>query len=383
MINDEYKVCSKCVSDSSIPNLKLDKNNICQYCKIHQEMENEFPFNEKSLTNLKVIADKIRYEGKDKKYDCVVGISGGRDSSYLLYIVKEILNLNPLAVHYDNGFDSETSTSNILNVCSNLGVELETRVADWENFKKITKSFFLAGVSDPDTPTDVGIFKTMYEIAYKENIKYVFNGHSFRTEGVEPLDWTYMDGLYVKSINKKFENIDLDKFDNFTLFDLIKFNVLGGIKTILPLNYVEYDHQKVQEILTNKLGWTYYGGHHHESLLTKFVVSYYLPNKFGIDRRRTGLSAMVRSKKINRSEALKILERKPVIEDEKYLVDYILDKLDISKDQFKNIMSKKNKNFRDFLTYYSFFKNFGLIAKFAYKVGFIPKLLYLRYYGKD
>lgn len=380
-MDNKYLICKRCVSDSSIQNIKFDHNGICQYCKIHDEMEKEYPFDENSLNNLKKIAKNIKKENKNNKYDCVVGISGGRDSSYLLYVVKEILELRPLAVHYDNGFDSETSTSNILNVCNKLNVELETKVADWDTFKKITKSFFLAGVSDPDTPTDIGIFKTMYQTAYDENISYVFNGHSFRTEGVEPLDWTYMDGLYVKEINKKYGKNNLTKFDNFTLNDLIKFNFMRGIKTILPLNYVKYDHVDVQNILTTKLGWTYYGGHHHESLLTKFVVSYYLPNKFGIDRRRTGLSAMVRSNKIDRNEAIEILKKKPHLEDEKELVDYILDKLDLSKQEFETIMKKENKNFRNFKTYYSYFKNFGFIVKILCNLGFIPKLLYLRYYG--
>ena len=178
-------------------------------------------------------------------------------------------------------------------------------------FKKITRSFFLAGVSDPDTPTDVGIFKTMYETAYKENIKYVFNGHSFRTEGIEPLDWTYMDGKYIKTIHSKFGDGDLNNFDNFYITDLIKYKILMGIKTILPLNYIEYDHANVDRILKEELNWKYYGGHHHESLLTKFIVSVYLPEKFNIDRRMTGLAAMVRSKTIDKIEAEKILAEKP------------------------------------------------------------------------
>ena len=304
-----------------------------------------------------------------------------KDSSYLLYIVKSKLNLNPLAVHYDNGFDSEASVSNILNVCSKLNVDLETKVADWETFKKITRSFFLAGVSDPDTPTDIGIFKTMYETAYKEKIKYVFNGHSFRTEGIEPLDWTYMDGLYLKSIHSIFNDGNIEGFDNFEIKDLIKFNILGQIKTILPLNYIEYDEKKVIDELQKNFDWINYGGHHHESLLTKFVVSYYLPKKFGIDRRRTGLSAMIRSNKISRKEALEILSKPPILNDEKELKDYILDKLDISLEEFDMIMNKENKNFKNFKTYYNYFKNFKFFANAAYKLGFIPKILYLRYFG--
>ena len=208
-MDNKYLICKRCVSDLQFKILNLIIMVFVNIVKFYDEMEKEYPFDENSLNNLKKIAKNIKKENKNNKYDCVVGISGGRDSSYLLYVVKEILGLRPLAVHYDNGFDSETSTSNILNVCNKLNVELETKVADWDTFKKITKSFFLVSVSDPDTPTDIGIFKTMYQTAYDENISYVFNGHSFRTEGVEPLDWTYMDGLYVKEINKSMEKIIL------------------------------------------------------------------------------------------------------------------------------------------------------------------------------
>ena len=375
------KICKNCVSDDSISSLSIDENQICQFCKIHNEMDKEYPLNKNSFNKLLEIAKKIKKDGEGKKYNCVVGVSGGKDSSYLLYIVKSKLNLNPLAVHYDNGFDSEASVSNILRVCEQLNVDLETKVADWNKFKSITKSFFLAGVSDPDTATDIGIFKTMYETAYKEKIKYVFNGHSFRTEGIEPLEWTYMDGLYLRSIHSCFGDGDIKNFDNFELKDLIKFNILGQIKTILPLNYIEYDEKKVIEELQSNFDWINYGGHHHESLLTKFVVSYYLPKKFGIDRRRTGLSAMIRSNKISRKEALEILSKPPILNDEKELKDYILDKLDISLEEFDMIMNKENKNFKNFKTYYNYFKNFKFFANAAYKLGFIPKILYLRYFG--
>ncbi len=374
-------ICKKCVSDKSIISLKLDKNGICQFCKIHEEMEKEYPLNENSFSNLLKICEKIKLDGKKKKYDCIVGVSGGKDSSYLLYLVKKKLNLRPLAVHYDNGFDSDASVSNILKVCEKLDIDLETKVADWEKFKSITKAFFKAGVSDPDTPTDVGIFKTMYEIAYKENINYVFNGHSFRTEGIEPLDWTYMDGLYVKDINKKFGEGNLKNFDNFVLSDLIKYNFLRGIKTILPLNYIKYEEKEVIETLQKNFDWVNYGGHHYESLLTKFVVSYYLPNKFGIDRRRTGLSALVRSGQIQRSKALEILERPPILNDENELKNYILDKLDLNGDEFDKIMKMQNRNFRNFQTYYKYFKHFKIFANLFYKLGVIPKILYLRYFG--
>ena len=374
--------CKRCLANSTISSLKLDSNGICQFCKIHDEMDKEYPLNKYSEKNIFKIAERIKQKGKNLNYDCLVGVSGGRDSTFLLYYIKKILKLRPLAVHYDNGFDSDTSVSNILKICEKLDVELETNVADWETFKKVTRSFFLAGVSDPDTPTDVGIFKTMYEIAYREKIKYVFNGHSFRTEGIEPLDWTYMDGKYIEDIHKKFGDGNLEKFDNFYIKDLIKYKILSGIKTILPLNYISYSYDMVEKILKDEVGWNYYGGHHHESLLTKFVVSVYLPKKFNIDRRLTSYSAMVRSNIISKEDAKKILKEKPIItEEEVNLTDYILGKLDIDKNEFNLILKKDNKNFRDFKTYYNLFKYFKLPIKILYKFNFIPKILYLRYFG--
>ena len=374
--------CKICLSNETIPSLKIDKNNICQFCRIHDEMEKEFPLNDKSEETILKIAEKIRKEGKKSKYDCLVGVSGGRDSTFLLYYVKRILKLRPLAVHYDNGFDSDISVSNILKVCDKLNVDLETNVADWESFKKITRSFFLAGVSDPDTPTDVGIFKTMYKTAYREKIKYVLNGHSFRTEGIEPLDWTYMDGKYIENIHNIFGDGDLSKFDNFHIFDLVKYKIFSGIKTVLPLNYIKYSYEKVEKILNEEFEWNYYGGHHHESLLTKFVVSSYLPNKFNIDRRLTSYSAMVRSKLISKNDAKKILSSNSLKkEDEEKLIEYILDKLDISSSEYEKILLQRNKNFRNFKTYYNTYRYFKYPIKVLAYLNLIPKLLYLRYFG--
>ena len=374
--------CSRCLSNETIQSINLDSNNICQFCKIHDEMDNEFPLNENSEKRLFKVAEKIRERGSKSKYDCVVGVSGGRDSTFLLYYIKKILKLRPLAVHYDNGFDSDTSVSNILNICQKLDVDLETNVADWQTFKKITKSFFLAGVSDPDTPTDVGIFKTMYQTAYREKIKYVFNGHSFRTEGIEPLDWTYMDGKYIDEIHKKYGDGDLSKFDNFYISDIIKYKIIAGIKTILPLNYIKYSYDKVEQILKDEVDWNYYGGHHHESLLTKFVVSSYLPKKFNIDRRLTSYSAMVRACLISKANAKKILLEKPISEkDENNLQEYILEKLDLSKEEFENIMKMDNKNFRNFKTYYNFFKYFKIPVKILYKLNFYSKNFIFEIFG--
>lgn len=191
-----------------------------------------------------------------------------------------------------------------------------------------------------------------------------------------------MDGLYIKDIHEKYGDGDISKFDNFYITDLIKYKFISNIKTILPLNYIQYSYDYVEKILSDEIGWNYYGGHHHESLLTKFVVSYYLPKKFNIDRRLTSYSAMVRSNIISKDDAKKILLEKPISEkDENNLKEYILDKLDLSQEEFENIMKMKNKNFRNFKTYYNIFKYFKIPVKTLYKLNFIPKLLYLRYFG--
>ena len=373
--------CNFCLMDETVGNLKLDKNYECKYCRAHKEMEKDYQFNKTPLEKLFEIAEKIKKENISKNYDCICGVSGGRDSSYSLYVTKKILGLRPLAVHFDNGFNSEISVSNIHSICSSLNIDLETKVADWETFKNVTRSFFFAGVPDVDITTDIGIFKTMYEIAYREKINYVFNGHSFRTEGLDPLEWTYMDGLYIKSIFKKFGKGNLKKFDNFTILDLLKYKFLRNIKTILPLNYVEYDNKKVIEILQKEFDWQFYGSHHHESTFTKFCVSYYLPKKFNIDRRKTDLSAMIRSKKISLDRAKQEIKNPIIIDNQENLINFVLNKLEITRNEFDEILKKKNKNFKNFLTYYNFIKYFKIIIFILIKLKLIPKILYLKYYS--
>ena len=201
------------------------------------------------------------------------------------------------------------------------------------------------------------------------------------TEGIEPLEWTYMDGLYVKSVHKKYGNSDLSKFDNFSLVDLMKYKFYANIKTILPLNYINYNSDEVKKVLKENFETYFYGGHHHESVLTKFIVAYYLPKKFNIDRRITQYSALVRSNQISKSDAQEILNKPIDGQNDENLKKYIIDKLSISEDEFQIIMNKENKNFKDFITYYNFFRNFGFFAKILYKLNLIPKLLYQRYFG--
>lgn len=377
----KQKICSRCVADTTIPNIQFDKKGVCNFCYVHDEMEKEYPQGREGQKKLAKIVAEIKEAGKGKKYNCVVGVSGGRDSTYLLYMATK-LGLKPLAVHFDNGWDSEIAVSNIKNALASLNLDLETYVVNWEEFKDLQISFLKASVSDAEIPTDVGILGILYRVAAKENIKYVLNGHSFRTEGVMPLEWTYMDGRYIKSVQDKFGHLPLKTFPNFSWWDLFYFTFIKRIKIVPLLNLVSYKHSVTQKILTEKVGWRYYGGHHHESYYTNFFQSYYLNKKFGIDKRKIEYSALIRSGQMKRKQALAEIKKTPYPYDEE-TVNYIISKLWLTKAAFLKIMKNPNKSFRDYQTYYPIIKKFKIPARFLYRRGFFPRLLYQKFFPEE
>jgi N-acetyl sugar amidotransferase len=352
---------------------------VCQYCTIHDELEKQYRINDLSAGRLANILKKIKKHGWKKKYDCVVGVSGGVDSTYTLYKAVN-LGLKPLAVHFDNGWNSEIAVNNIEVVTRKLNVDLETIVADWEEFKLLQKSFLLASVSDAEIPTDVTIHAVLHQVAAQENIHYVLIGHSFRTEGVVPKTWTYMDGKYIDSVHKIFSGKRLQSLPRLTLSRLLYYWFVKKIHSIPLLNYIPYDKAIAATILEKELGWRNYGGHHHESLYTVFFQSYYLPKKFGIDKRILALSARVRSGSIGREDALEQIKRSPYPLDEK-IVDYAIKKLGLSAEDFKNIMSAPIKSFVDYPTYFPLVQFFWFPLFIAYKLNLVPKILYYKFKG--
>ena len=199
----ELRICTRCVSDTTIPGIRFDAAGVCNYCHVHDEMDRKYPLGEKGKEELRRKVAEIKRRGRKKKYDIVVGVSGGRDSTYALYQAVE-LGLRPLAVHFDNGWNSEIAVTNIKNATTKLGVDLHTHVADWEEFKELQISFLKASVSDAEIPTDVAIHGTLHQVAAKEGIRYLVFAHSFRTEGIMPIGWTYMDGRYINSVQRRF-----------------------------------------------------------------------------------------------------------------------------------------------------------------------------------
>lgn len=370
------RICTRSVLDDTIRGIRFDENGECHYCKIYDEMDKLYPV-ENRQEDLEAIVAKIKAKGKGKKYDCVIGVSGGTDSTYTMIKVKE-LGLRPLAVHLDNGWNSEIAVKNIKNACDILGIELYTYVIEWEEFKDLQLSFLKASTPDAEVPTDVAIHSILVKMAAKEGVKYVLNGHSFRTEFIMPKEWTYMDGKYIKAVQKQFGTKKLKSFPNYTIFDTVWQNFIKGVKVVPFLNYFEYSKEDARKVLEKEVGWQYYGGHHHENTYTKFYQSHLLPKKFGIDKRKTALSASVLSGKMTRQEALDILENEHHHVD-KETVEFVIRKLGITQEEFDEIMKLPVKSFRDYPTYYPLIKAMKGPIKLACKLGLLPMILYYKF----
>lgn len=379
MANNQ-KICSRCILDTTVPSIRFDEKGVCNYCKIHDEMEKKYPLNEQGQQRLNQLVNEIKSKGKNNEYGCVVGISGGTDSTYCLYLAKK-LGLRPLAVHLDNGWNSDIAVNNMEKAVTKLDIDLKTVTCDWKEFKNLQISFLKASVPDAEIPTDIAIHSVLYQVAAEEGIHYIINGHSFRAEGTTPLGWTYMDGRYIKSVNKKFWETKMKSFPNLTISNLLYYVFVKRIKTVRLLYYLDYRKEDTKKILEKELGWEYYGGHHFESIYTRFVASYLLPEKFNIDKRKIEYSALVRSNQMTRDEALEKIKEPPISEAQlREDRDYVIKKLGLTEAEFEEILSAKPKTFLDYPTYYSIIKKLRVPIKLACKFNLLPEIFYEKYF---
>ncbi len=372
------QTCSRCILDTTVPDISFDSNSICSFCRIHDSLEKTHPLDTNGNKKFSELIEQIKREGKGNEYDCIVGVSGGRDSTYTLYKAVE-MGLRPLAVHFDNGWNSEIGVSNIKNATNRLNIDLHTVVADWEEFKDLQKAFLWASVSDAEVPTDYAILSVLLQEADRSGVKYVFNGHSFRTEGVAPIGWTYMDGRYIRSVHDMFGKLKISSFPIMSMSQLLNYTFIKHIRMIDVPEFIEYKHSEVNDVLTNKLGWKYYGGHHHESVYTEFFQSYYLPKKFGIDKRKLEYSALIRSGQMKREDAIKEIEKPYPFNSE--IVDYTLSKLGLTKEEFRQIMEAPRKSFKDYPTYYPLMQLSRYPIKVACSLHLLPPVFYEKYLG--
>lgn len=371
------QVCSRCILDNSVSDIWFDEDGICKYCKIHDELEKSHPIGKDGEAYLRKIIEQIREDGKGKAYDCVVGVSGGRDSTYTLFKAVE-MGLRPLAVHFDNGWNSEIAVTNIKNATSKLGVDLHTVVADWEEFKDLQLAFLRASVPDGEVPTDYVIYSVLWDAASAENLRYVIEGHSFRTEGTSPISWSYMDGRYIKNVHRMFGKHKITSFPVMSLSKYLYYTFVKRVKVLRLLEFMDYKQKEVGEFLTKELSWRYYGGHHHESTYTNFFQSYLLPKKFNIDKRKTEYSALIRSGQLSREDALAEIRRTEYPYDEQ-IVRYTLCKLGLEQDEFMELFEKEVRSFQEFPTYYPLIRKLKWPIKVAGNMGLVPRILYYKY----
>jgi N-acetyl sugar amidotransferase len=356
------KRCTKGLWDETIPGITFDDDGVSNYSVMFDRMIEMYPRGNQGQRDWEEYVDKIKKSGKNKDYDCIIGVSGGTDSSYLLHIAKEY-GLRPLAVNLDNGWSSDISVKNIKKVTKALDIDLFTYVIEYEEMKDILASYMRANLPWIDFPTDHAIKSILYRIANKEGLKYILIGQDIRSEGTQPNEWTYGDDKQLKYVHKKFGKRKMKSFPNMSMLENIYLGYLKGIKMLYPFFFINYSKQEAKKMLMEKYGWEYYGGHHHENLFTKFAIAYWMPKKFNMDKRIITLSAQVKSGMITRKEALEELSKPP--EDPSIMIrekDYVIKKLDL-ENEFESIWNSSPKAFTDYPSNHAFMKKIAFAIK--------------------
>lgn len=375
--NANIQVCSKCIYDERVASISFDEQGVCNYCHQIEDLTKEYGTGEeKGEKKFRQIIEDIKKSGKGKKYDCIVGVSGGTDSSYMLYLAKK-WGLRPLAVHYDNTWNSAIATENIRKVLNALDVDLYTHVTDNKESDDIFRSFFLSNVAEIEASTDLALAEVMYRAAWKHGVKHVLEGHSFITEGITPVGRNYFDGKYIKSIHKMFGRLPMKSYPLMTFSRFLWWSMFARIKKIRPFWYIDYNKEDARAFLEKEYNWKYYGGHHLENRMTAFYHGIYLPQKFNTDLRNNTLSALVRNKKISREEAWREYNTEPNIERE--LLEYFKKRLDLTDEEYEKIMKQKPKSWFEFSTYKKRFERLRPLFKILAKANLVPMSFYLKY----
>jgi N-acetyl sugar amidotransferase len=349
-----YRQCARCVMDTTDPEIQFDESGVCNHCRsYHARAAHELlPASEREGA-LAAIVEQIHRAGRGKDYDCVVGVSGGVDSTYTAYQASR-LGLRPLAVHLDNGWNSEQAVRNIERALAKLRIDLYTHVLDWEEFRDLQVSFLRASTPDGEIPTDHAIAALLYRLAGRNGVRYIMDGRNFTTEGILPPSWSqgHGDWKYIRSIQARFGTRRLRHFPHFGIGELAYYTLARRLKTVSVLNYVPYVKADVMRIIGQELGWEYYGGKHYESVYTRFFQGYVLPVKFGIDKRKAHLSTLICSGQITREQAIQDLGA-PIypaglLEQDKR---FVLKKLELSEAEFAEIMAREPRSFWDYPSY--------------------------------
>lgn len=347
-------ICNNCVMDTTDSKITFDENGVCDHCNtFYSKIEPNWHPNERGEKELESIVERIKRAGKGKDFDCILGMSGGIDSSYLLYQAKEKLGLRPLVFHVDAGWNTQLAVNNIERLVDKLNLDLFTEVIDWEEIKDLQLAYFKSGVPHIDVPQDHAFFANMYHFANKYKVKYILTGGNYSTECVRnPVEWMYFqsDSIQLINIHKKFGTIPLNNYPvTNILWHKIYLPYVKRIKLIRPLDYMPYNKQEAMQLLEEKFGWQPYPQKHFESRFTRFYESYWLPERFGYDTRKVQYSSLILTGQMTRDEALERL-KVPAYDPEniKHEFEFIATKLGISTEELQGYFELPKKTYADY-----------------------------------
>jgi N-acetyl sugar amidotransferase len=350
-----YQICTKTIMDTTDPNIVFNKNGESDYYSNYIDIiKPNWHTDQSAYQELMSISEKIRYDGKNRDYDCIIGLSGGLDSSYVAYIAKEVMGLRPLLFHVDAGWNTDKAVGNIEKLCNGLSLDLYTEVINWEEMKDLQVAFLRSQIADQDLPQDYAFFSALYIFARKNKIKYVLTGGNYSTECCrEPEEWggfPGIDTLLVKDIHAKFGKRPLNTFPLVDILDYkLYYKYILGMEVFKPLNLVPYVKVDAEKLLNEKYGWEPFAHKHHESRFTRFFEDFWLPRKFGFDKRRAHFSSLILTGQMTREEALERIS-KPELSEEflQKEFEFVADKLDLTRSQLEEIFYGDNKTFHNY-----------------------------------
>lgn len=358
----KYQICTNCVMDTTDSKIVFDEKGVCDHCNTYfKTIEPVWNYGQSREKELGKMVDSIKKEGKGKDFDCLIGMSGGIDSSYLLYLATEKLGLRPLVFHVDAGWNTQLAVNNIERLVDKLNLDLYTEVINWEEIKDLQLSYFKSGVPHIDVPQDHAFFATMYHFASKYKIKTILTGGNYSTECVRnPIEWMYYqsDSIQLKDIHKQFGTIPLKDYPvTNILWHKFYLPYFKGIKLIRPLDYMPYKKEEAMKLLEEKFGWQPYPQKHFESRFTHFYESYWLPERFGYDTRKVQYSSLILTGQMSREEALENL-KKPAYDPEniKNEFEYIANKLNISVAELQSYFDMPKKTYKDYKSQENIYK---------------------------
>lgn len=350
----EYRICTCCIMDTSDPDIEFDENGVCTHCHHYKQLSGDRSYLKKRQPGaLEKQLAIIKTNGKGKPYDCIIGVSGGVDSTYTAFITKK-MGLRPLAVHLDNGWDSELAVGNIEKALKKLGIDLYTLVLDWDEFKDLQLAFLKGSTPDCEIPTDHAILAALYKVAAENNVRFVLSGHNIASEGGGVPAWSqgHGDWLYIKSVHHRHGTRPIKSFVHYGLLDFAYYTLFKGIRWYPILDFLEYSKKEALQVLEQELGWRNYGGKHYESIYTKFYMGYYLPKKFGYEYKRLHLASLIWSGQMDRQTALAEMAKEDYPADQQEQdKEYVIKKLGITPATFEQIMQCPPKSFWDYPSY--------------------------------